>query len=325
MNIGPYPFDRPLALAPMAGVADLPARRLARRYGASYAVGEMVSAETRLWRSRKSASRLAIADEAAPRIVQIAGAEPAHLAQAARAAVAEGADIIDINMGCPAKKVLNRAAGSALLREPALVRAILRAVIAAVDVPVTLKTRTGWSPDTRNGVDIARLAEACGVAALTVHGRTRACGFAGTAEYDTIAAIKAAVAVPVIANGDVTTPAAARAVLAHTGADGLMIGRGAQGQPWIFAAIAAGLAGRPWQAPGLDERLRVMRGHVADIHAHYGTAAGVRIARKHVGWYLAPLAHGRAWRARFNLLGEAAAQLDFIDALLAQPMLECAA
>ena len=319
MKIGHFQFERPLALAPMAGVSDRPQRRVARRYGADYAVGEMVCAETRLWHSRKTASRLVIAGEDSPRIVQIAGAEPALLAAAAIAAVAHGADIVDINMGCPAKKVLNRLAGSALLRDEALVGHLLRAVVGAVDVPVTLKMRTGWDTSSRNGVAVARIAEDAGVQALTVHGRTRACAFAGHAEYDTIAAIKAAVGIAVIANGDIADAATARRVLDHTGADGLMIGRGAQGRPWIFAAIKAGLAGRAWSAPTDDERIDVMRGHVADIHTHYGEGLGVRIARKHVAWYLADFAAARALRAAFNRLERARDQLDFIDALAVEP------
>ena len=319
MKIGHFQFERPLALAPMAGVSDRPQRRVARRYGADYAVGEMVCAETRLWQSRKTASRLVIAGEEAPRIVQIAGSEPALLAAAALAAVAHGADIIDINMGCPAKKVLNRLAGSALLRDEALVGSLLRAVVGAVDVPVTLKMRTGWDMASRNGVAVARIAEDAGVQALTVHGRTRACAFTGHAEYDTIAAIKAAVAIPVIANGDITDAATARRVLALTGADGLMIGRGAQGRPWIFAAIKAGLAGRAWTEPSEEERIDVMREHVIDIHQHYGDDLGVRISRKHVAWYLADFAAPRALRAAFNRLECAGGQLDFLAALAAEP------
>jgi tRNA-dihydrouridine synthase B len=319
MKIGHFQFERPLALAPMAGVSDRPLRRLARSYGADYAVGEMVCAETRLWQSRKTASRLVIDGEEAPRIVQIAGSEPALLAAAASAAVAHGADVVDINMGCPAKKVLNRLAGSALLRDEALVRSILRAVVDAVRVPVTLKMRTGWDTASRNGVAVARIAEDAGVQALTVHGRTRACAYGGNAEYDTIAAIKMAVAIPVIANGDIADAATARRVLAHTGADGLMIGRGAQGRPWIFAAIKAGLVGRSWSEPTADERVDVMREHVMDIHQHYGTDVGVRIARKHVAWYLADLAAARALRAGFNCLERASEQLEFLAALAAEP------
>lgn len=312
-------------LAPMAGVSDQPLRRLARRFGADYAVGEMVSAETRLWHSRKTASRLVIAGEGAPRIVQIAGAEPWRLAEAAAAAVTHGADVIDINMGCPAKKVLNRQAGSALLREPALVAEILRAVVGAVTVPVTLKMRTGWDTSQRNGVAIARIAEDAGVQALTVHGRTRACGYGGSAEYDTIAAIKAAVAIPVIANGDIDSVETARHVLNHTAADGLMIGRGAQGRPWIFAAIKAGLAGRPWTEPSLDAQLAVIREHVVAIHDFYGAEFGLRIARKHVGWYLVGFSTGRALRGEFNRLEAARDQLAFLDVLGDGPALERAA
>ncbi|MCP5200587.1 MAG: tRNA dihydrouridine synthase DusB [Gammaproteobacteria bacterium] len=317
MNIGTFTFDQPVALAPMAGVSDRPLRVLARRFGADYAVTEMVSAQTHLWDSRKTRPRLDMTGEAAPRIVQIAGGEPRLLAAAARAAADLGADIVDINMGCPAKKVLDRQAGSALLRDEALVGAILDAVVAAVDVPVTLKMRTGWSPAERNGVRIARLAEGAGVAALTVHGRTRACAFRGRAEYATIAAIKQAVAIPVIANGDITTAAEARQVLAESGADGLMIGRAARGRPWIFGAIKAALAGRDWQPPPASVRIAVMREHLVALHEHYGVASGLRIARKHVGWYLEDFANGAAWRQRFVRLDTAAAQLALLDQLAA--------
>ncbi|MGE0485030.1 MAG: tRNA dihydrouridine synthase DusB [Gammaproteobacteria bacterium] len=319
MNIGPFTFDQPVALAPMAGVSDRPLRVLARRFGADYAVTEMVCAETRLWHSRKTRPRLDIDGEAAPRIVQIAGGKPRLLADAARAAVDLGADVVDINMGCPAKKVLDAHAGSALLRDEALVGAILDAVVAAVSVPVTLKMRTGWSPERRNGVAVARLAEQAGIAALTVHGRTRACAFRGHAEYATIAAIKQAVRIPVIANGDITTPAEALAVLAETGADGLMIGRAARGRPWLFAAIKAALAGRAWQPPSTLARLAVMREHLAALHAHYGVDNGLRIARKHIAWYLEGFADGAAWRQRFVRLEQADQQFALLDELASAP------
>ncbi|MEQ8660490.1 MAG: tRNA dihydrouridine synthase DusB [Gammaproteobacteria bacterium] len=319
MHIGRFHFDQPLVLAPMAGVSDWPMRRLARRFGAAWAVTEMVSSQTALWTSRKTRTRLVTDDEAAPRIVQIAGADVALMADAARAAVAHGADIVDINMGCPAKKVLDKQAGSALLRDERLVGAILAAVVAAVDVPVTLKTRTGWQRAARNGVSIARIAEDAGIQALTVHGRTRECAFRGHAEYDTIAAMKAAVAIPVIANGDITSVAEARHVLAHTGCDGLMIGRAARGRPWLFAALAAGLAGRSYTAPPPAARLALLAEQLTGMHALYG-AAGVRIARKHAGWYFDDLGLGRATRHAFNVLEDAPAQLTFVDALAAAPL-----
>ena len=237
MFIGPYAIASNLAVAPMAGVTDRPFRQLCRRLGAGYAVSEMVASNPQLFGTGKSQRRIDHRGESSPIVVQIAGADPAMMADAARYNVEHGAQIIDINMGCPAKKVCNVAAGSALLRDEARVAAILRAVVAAVDVPVTLKIRTGWSPDRRNALAVARLAEDAGIAALAVHGRTRACGFVAPVEYDTIRAVKAAVAIPVIANGDITTPAEARSVLAHTGADALMIGRAAQGRPWIFREI----------------------------------------------------------------------------------------
>lgn len=324
MNIGPYTFHQPIALAPMAGVADRPMRILCRRYGADYAVGEMITAKTALWSSKKTRSRLDFAGEPTPRIVQIAGAEAEQLAVAAERAVARGADVIDINMGCPAKKVLNRAAGSALLKDEALVTRLLHAVIGAVRVPVTLKIRTGWDPANRNGVRIAQIAEDAGVAALSVHGRTRACGFRNTVEYETISLIKQAVGIAVIANGDIVDGRSAIKVLTETGADGLMIGRGAQGRPWIFAELKAALAGQPWQPPAFDEQCRVMAEHLNLLHQHYGDEHGVRIARKHIGWYLNEWPGGRAQRSQFFTLNSARAQLDFVQAL-AQPGWDCAA
>ena len=318
MHIGPFQFDQPLVLAPMAGVSDRPMRQLARRFGAAYAVTEMVCAQTALWSSKKTRTRLVMDDEPSPRIVQIAGAEGAPMAEAARAAVELGADVVDINMGCPAKKVLDKQAGSALLRDEKLVAAILHEVVAAVDVPVTLKTRTGWRRAARNGVCIARIAEDAGIAALTVHGRTRECAFKGHAEYDTIAAMKAAVSIPVIANGDITCVAEARHVLAHTACDGLMIGRAARGRPWLFAELAAGLAGQSCTPPAAGARLAVLREHLCGIHALYG-AHGVRIARKYVGWYFEDLGLSRDTRRSFNALESTRAQLDFIDALAATP------
>lgn len=319
MHIGSFQFDRPLALAPMAGVSDRPMRQLARRFGADWAVTEMVCSQVALWSSKKTRTRLVIDDEPAPRIVQIAGAEPAIMAAAAQAAVAHGADIVDINMGCPAKKVLDRQAGSALLRDERLVATILARVVAAVDVPVTLKTRTGWQRAARNGVTIARIAEDAGIRALTVHGRTRECAFKGHAEYDTIAAMKAAVSIPLIANGDITSVAEARHVLAHTGCDGLMIGRAARGQPWLFAAIRAGLEGRAFVPPTPSARLALLAEQILAMHALYG-AHGVCIARKHAGWYFEVLGLPRETRRAFNAIEAAAAQLDFVAALAAAPL-----
>jgi tRNA-dihydrouridine synthase B len=314
MQLGAYTFNRPLVLAPMAGVSDRPFRALCREHGADYAPSEMTSADPRLRATPQTQRRLATAGERAPRIVQIAGADPKEMAQAARECAAAGAEIIDINMGCPAKRVCNRLAGSALLRDELLVRDILAAVVGAVDIPVTLKTRTGWSRTTRNATRVARIAEDCGIALLTLHGRTRECAYQGEAEYDTIAEVKASVRIPVIANGDITSPAKAEAVLAHTGADGLMVGRAAQGDPWLFARIRAWLDARvvlPPPEPG--EVLATLRRHVLALHEFYGEVPGLRIARKHAGWYQRWLPQAPAFRAVFNTLETAAAQLAFID------------
>lgn len=286
MRIGPYLLSGPVLLAPMAGVTDRPFRQLCRRLGAAAAASEMVSAQAHLWDSDKTRRRLDHAGEDSPRIVQIAGADPAQMADAARFNADRGAQVIDVNMGCPAKKVCNVMAGSALLRDERLVARILEAVVRAVPVPVTLKLRTGWDPARRNGVTIARIAEAAGVQALAVHGRTRACAFTGEAEYDILRAIKAAVSIPVIANGDITSPEKARQVLAYSGADAVMIGRAAQGRPWIFREIAYHLAtGRHLPAPSSGEVREILLGHLEALYAFYGEALGVRVARKHLSWY----------------------------------------
>jgi tRNA-dihydrouridine synthase B len=281
----------------MAGITDRPFRILARRFGAGLATCEMVSSRPELRGSRKSVLRLAHAGEPGPVSVQIAGADPAWMAEAARDNAARGAQIIDINMGCPAKKVCNVYAGSALLADEALVARILQAVVAAVEVPVTLKIRTGPSPERRNALRIARIAEDCGVRLLAIHGRTRACGFAGQAEYDTIAQVKSRLRIPVVANGDIETPREARAVLARTGADGLMIGRAAFGRPWIFREIAHFLAtGETLAAPAPAEVAAVVREHLEGLYALYGEAQGLRVARKHLGWYARALPGGEAFR-----------------------------
>ena len=286
IRIGPYVLKGRAVLAPMAGVTDLPFRRLCRRLGAALAAGEMISADPRLWDTAESRRRRDHTDEPEPRVVQIAGGDPRYLADAARRNVDAGAQVIDINMGCPAKKVCNKDAGSALLRDEALVGAILDATVRAAGVPVTLKIRTGWSPQRRNGVAIARLAEAAGIAALAVHGRTRACRFQGIAEFATIAAIREAVSIPVFANGDIVSAAQAVAVVRATGVAGVMVGRGAQGRPWIFREIDAALAGQPLPAePAADEVRDIISTHLRDLYAFYGEEAGVRIARKHIGWY----------------------------------------
>jgi len=300
-NIGPHIIDSQAVLAPMAGVTDLPFRRLCMRFGAGLAVSEMVTSDVNLWNSRKSSLRLVHDDEANPRAVQIAGGDPEMLVQAARLNVERGAQIIDINMGCPAKKVCKKAAGSALLANETLVAQILTAVVAAVDVPVTLKIRTGPDVDQRNGVAIARMAEQSGIAALAVHGRTRACAFRGQAEYDTIAEIAQAIRIPVLANGDIETPEQAQSVLRYTGASAVMIGRAAQGRPWIFREINHFLnTGLRLAAPTLTEIQQLLCEHIEALHRFYGTTMGPRIARKHVGWYLKTQPNEEAFRKTFN-------------------------
>jgi len=309
VRIGPYTLPNRLILAPMAGVTDRPFRALCRRLGAGMAVSEMLTSDVRLWNSRKSRLRLPHEDEAEPRSVQIAGGDPQMLAEAARRNVALGAQIIDINMGCPAKKVCNKAAGSALMKNETLVAEILEAVVSAVEVPVTLKIRTGWDTSNRNGVAVARLAEQAGIAALAVHGRTRADLYRGQAEYQTIAEIKQAVSIPVFANGDIDSPEKARQVLDSTGADGLLIGRAAQGRPWIFREIEHYLrTGERLPAVSVAEVAAVLLEHLDALHCFYGEELGVRIARKHVGWYLATLPESREFRARFNRLDSSEAQ-----------------
>ena len=286
MRIGNITIDNTIALAPMAGVTDLPFRNLCKRLGAGFAPSEMVTSDTRLWHTTKSRRRLDHEGESFPRIVQIAGGDPEMIANAARLNVERGAHIIDINLGCPAKKVCSKAAGSALLKDVPLVKAILEAAVDAVQVPVTLKTRTGWSNETRNGPEIASIAEAAGIQAIAVHGRTRNCMYKGQAEYETIAEIKRSVRIPVIANGDITCPEKAREVLALTGADGLMVGRAAQGRPWIFREINHFLAtGEKLAPPSWEEVRDIMLDHLVDLYHFYGEYTGVRVARKHLGWY----------------------------------------
>ncbi len=322
MQIGSHVIGNPLFVAPMAGVTDRPFRQLCKRLGAGYAVSEMLASNPRLWGTEKSQRRCDHAGEVEPIAVQIAGADPDMMADAARYNVARGAQVIDINMGCPAKKVCNAAAGSALLSDEARVAAILDAVVRAVDVPVTLKLRTGPDPHHRNAVRIARLAESAGIAALAIHGRTRACAFTGTVEYETIGAVKQSVSIPVIANGDIATPTQARDVLARTGADALMIGRAAQGRPWIFREIAHFLAhGVELAPPAVAEARAIVVQHLDEHYAFYGEEAGARIARKHIGWYAKDLAGGDALRREVNSAESTAAQIAavhrFFDGLAA--------
>jgi tRNA-dihydrouridine synthase B len=330
MQIGPHVIDPPVVLAPMAGVTDKPFRQLCKRLGAGLAVSEMTTADPRLWTTRKSLKRMDHAGEPDPISVQIAGYDPAMLAEAARYNVDHGAQIVDINMGCPAKKVCNVWAGSALLQDEALVGRILGAVASAVDVPVTLKIRTGWNRENRNGLAIARIAEDAGIAALAVHGRTRADLYEGEAEYDTIAAIKAAIRIPVFANGDIDTPERARHVLDYTRADAVMIGRAAQGRPWIFREIAHYLAsGETLPPPGPTEVRDILLGHLDDLYAFYGETQGVRIARKHLGWYAKDRPENAAFRAVANRAESAAEQQrltrEYFDALAAGAASEFAA
>jgi tRNA-dihydrouridine synthase B len=326
IRIGPYQLGGRSFLAPMAGVTDLPFRKLCRRMGAALAAGEMISADPRLWGTEQSRRRRDNEGESEPRVVQIAGGDPEMMADAARRNVDAGAQIIDINMGCPAKKVCNRDAGSALLRDEALVAAILDATVRAAGVPVTLKIRTGWSRERPNGVAVARIAESAGIQALAVHGRSRACRFDGEAEYETVAAIKQAVRIPVIANGDIDSGRKAAEVMRVTGADGVMIGRAAQGRPWIFREIEAELAGNPVPAePSTVETRDIIAAHLRDLYAFYGVEAGVRIARKHIGWYCRERPLAQAFRQSVMSVESAERQLDAVHEFFdAQRMAEAA-
>ena len=298
----------------MAGVTDLPFRRLCRKMGAGLVVSEMVAADPNTWSTRKSRLRVQFGDEPAPRSVQIAGYDPQMMAEAALFNVQLGAEIIDINMGCPAKKVCKRAAGSALLQNPELVESILTAVVSAVDVPVTLKIRTGWDRQNRNAETIAKIAEDSGVAALAVHGRTKACRFVGEVEYDTIAKVVDAVSIPVLANGDITDPQGAVSVLKHTGAAAVMIGRAAQGNPWIFNQINHYLKyDQPLSPPSMEECSQVMSEHLLALHEFYGETGGVRISRKHIGWYINSLPGGKEFTRVFNTLETTEQQRHFLQ------------
>jgi tRNA-dihydrouridine synthase B len=321
MRFAGFTLRNNLLVAPMAGVTDRPFRQLCKKLGAGLAVSEMVTSNSLLYGSDKTLRRANHEGEAQPVSVQIAGADPAMMAAAARHNAERGAQIIDINMGCPAKKVCNVMAGSALLQDEPLVGRILDAVVKAAGefrVPVTLKIRTGWDRSHRNAVTVARMAEAAGIRALAVHGRTRACQYQGEAEYDTIGEVKAAVGIPVIANGDIDTPQKAKYVLDHTGADGVMIGRAAQGRPWIFREIEHYLANGELLAPPLVAEIhQVASAHLADLYAFYGPETGVRIARKHVGWYTKGLAGSAQFRFAMNQLSSVAEQLAAVDRFFA--------
>jgi len=314
LQIGPYELDSRFVLAPMAGVTDKPFRRLCRQFGAGMTTSEMTTADTRLWQTPKSLHRLDLDLDAVPVAVQIAGSDPAQLAGAARACVDRGAQLIDINMGCPAKKVCSKLAGSALMKDEKLVARILAAVVTAVDVPVTLKMRTGWDPDHRNGPLIARIAEDCGIQSLAVHGRTRACRYRGVAEYETIARIKQDASIPVIANGDLDSPEKSLEVLRLTNVDGLMIGRAAQGRPWIFRELEqfqnCGVKNAPLDKTELRD---IMLGHLDELHRFYGEKRGVRVARKHLAWYCEKLANADEFRYRVVRVDSASEQLQLIE------------
>jgi tRNA-dihydrouridine synthase B len=310
VKIGPITLKNNLVVAPMAGVTDRPFRQLCKKMGAGMAVSEMVASNSLLWGSEKTIRRGNHEGEVEPKVIQIAGSDPAMMAEAARYNVDKGAQIIDINMGCPAKKICNVAAGSALLRDEPLVARIVEAVVRAVAVPVTLKFRTGWSTENRNALAIARIAEQSGIAAIALHGRTRACMYTGDAEYDTIRAVKASVAIPVMANGDIESPEKARFVLDYTGADAVMIGRAAQGRPWIFREIDHYLkTGEKLAPPEVAEIRAVLLGHLDDLYAFYGVERGSRVARKHISWYTKGLRNSALFRARMNQLATAGEQL----------------
>ncbi len=320
MQIGPYTLKNRLVVAPMAGVTDRPFRMLCKRMGAGMAVSEMITSNKALWHTAKTLRRANHEGEVEPVSVQIAGSDPEQMAEAARINVDQGAQIIDINMGCPAKKVCNVAAGSALLRDEALVGRILEAVVKAVDVPVTLKTRTGWSPEHRNAIRVAKMAEQCGIAALALHGRTREDMYRGAAEYDTIRAVKAELSIPLIANGDIDSPEKARHVLDYTGADAIMIGRAAQGRPWIFREIQHYLdTGTTLGAPRIDEISSVLLEHLDELYAFYGEYSGCRVARKHIAWYTRGLKGSNAFRQSMYQLetttGQKAAVALYLDRL----------
>ncbi|MER2492420.1 tRNA dihydrouridine synthase DusB [Catenovulum sediminis] len=321
MQIGPYQIDSPVLLAPMAGITDQPFRHICQNMGAGLTTGEMQSSNPEVWDTEKSRLRMDLSNETGIKSVQIAGCDPRLLAKAAQYNVENGAQIIDINMGCPAKKVNKKLAGSALLQDPKLVERILNTVVDAVDVPVTLKIRTGWSVENRNGIEIAQIAQKAGIKALAIHGRTRECLFKGEAEYQTIRAIKQYIDIPVIANGDICTAEKALYVKEYTGADAIMVGRGAQGNPWLIREIRHMLqCGEQAEKPELKEIANMVLNHVKAIHTFYGEQKGYRLARKHVSWYLKHIEESSHYRRAFNAIEGAAEQLvslaDFFDNLI---------
>ena len=319
VRIGNITLPNNLIAAPMAGVTDRPFRQLCKRLGAGMAVSEMVASNSRLWGTEKSIHRGDHAGEVDPIVVQIAGAAPEMMADAARYNVDKGAQIIDINMGCPAKKVCKVDAGSALMKDEILVARILQTVVNAVNVPITLKIRTGWDREHRNALSISRIAEQCGIQALAVHGRTRSDLYDGAAEYDTIRAVKQSVNIPVIANGDIVSPQKAKTVLEYTGCDAVMIGRGAQGRPWIFREISHFLdTGKQLAAPTYSEIHSIASGHLNELHGFYGDVKGVRIARKHIGWYIVSLPGGIEFRHQMNMIEDAASQRAALDGFFAR-------
>ena len=325
MNIGPYKLTSNLILAPMAGVTDRPFRLLCREMGAGLAVSEMVTSQKHLWHTKKTQLRMDHTGESTPRSIQIAGTDPYQMAEAARFNIDNGAQIIDINMGCPAKKVCSVSAGSALMKDEVLVSRILESVVAAVDAPVTLKIRTGWSPENRNAIAIAKIAEASGIQALAIHGRTRQCAFKGDAEYDTIADVKSVIRIPVIVNGDIDSPEKAAMVIKKTNADGLMIGRAAQGRPWIFKEINHYLKhGR--YLPALHDNTKncILLDHLKALYDFYGEEMGVRIARKHITWYCKEHTNTKGFRKDVNQVESAVLQLqqvsDFFQSFVGKPI-----
>ena len=319
LKIGKFVLTSPFTLAPMAGITDAPFRKLCRQFGAGMTTSEMTTADIALWQTEKSRRRLDLDSDEEPRVVQIAGSEPKRMALAAKLCVDRGAQIIDINMGCPAKKVCRRAAGSSLLRNPPLVARILATVVAAVDVPVTLKIRTGWDQSSKNGLEISRIAEDTGIQALAVHGRTRACKYKGSAEYETVAQIKDVVSIPVLANGDLGNPEKSLEVLRLSSVDGLMIGRAAQGRPWVFRELNYFQKNRTPIAPLDKNKVRdIMLSHLDDLYQFYGDITGVRVARKHLTWYCAGLENSEEFRSKVVRVDSASEQICLTRSFLGQ-------